>query len=292
MAKRFPLLLLSLVLVAVQGCALIESATEQVFGPGDVPPVSEELLWPSVGTITGHEAPELGENPDLTDLENQEDIDVGVPPDQVGTFAHLAVVMADDGECVSVHNSDPDEGTMFRVRVEDCSQACPSNCAPGESGLRVEAAVEVPVIEESQAEKMQEYLENVTPEAIVQIRFAFEELEFFQLTPEGREVVQDRFEDFVFLLSNDSGAEVLILDGRHLDSISPDKIQRFDVDSNAPFTKQLKKDILALKLDPVWATFRFHIPEEALGQVQVEDGGLSMDFNMEFVISAIEVVSG
>ena len=84
---------------------------------------------------------------------------------------------------------------------------------------------------------------------------------------------------------------VLVLQ-RYLSRITGKTPQRFALDNQAEFTQKTKQGVIAAKTMWIEIFQRFAVPQADLYSVQLSGGGVELDFQPEFVISALEVAKG
>jgi len=311
---------LTIALSMISGCAFIEAATEQTIGSDYVPPVSQEIPWPSVDELIG-----------LTPEQTDELAEQGFPKSlSQGTFAHLQGALKLSGQC-QLAQPLPDIGApdasgqvnpikAMEIDVVSCTDESCTDLPACEDfrGMSFTANVTLELFDAAQAAELQETLEIVPKEALVQLRFLVQKLNFFRTTCENdshcgpgyeccgagttranqctleglcepstcatdsdcgtgeqccglecapvnakmtanldgtltddtcnsitdRGSIHSNLDDFQLKLAMANGPKVLVIDHPYLDMIAESE-QRFDVDIDSPFTKELK-----LKLFP------------------------------------------
>jgi hypothetical protein len=269
-------------------CAFLESAFELTFGEGDIPPLEQEFLWPTVGELTGLTTEEMQEIPGFPTALGD------------GTLAHLQGAMGLTGDCHLLHDQEEFEDprvSKLTVSATNCTQSpnCAVHCVDVPHGVVFEATVEMKLIDEELAAEIQAQMaevSEVSPEAIVQLRLQFSLLSLFQGEGEAAKDVTDLIDDFQFVMSDLEGNEVLVIKQLYLSQIFPEKVPaaRFDVDSNSVFTKSLKEAVVKGEEFSARITVHFRVPQENLYEMQIEGGGVRMNMQPEVVISAFEVV--
>jgi hypothetical protein len=283
--------------MAVQACSFIEAAGEISIGAEQkIPRVATELRWPSVDQL-------------LTETLKTSPGSAGVPaglPTSLGqaTLAHVQGLMTIDGEChrsvliPKVESQVADTQIKNLVfRVTNCGDPgrCVQQCA-GFKGMKLEARIAFQLLDDTKAKKIKELLsDNTSPSAILQVRTRFSKLNYFELASDGKTKVPvgGLFSDSQLGLSSEGGGdETVIVDQRYLGKISPQTPQRFELDPRAPFTIQTKQQVIAAQTIWVEIFQRIWVPQENLYAITLGGGGVELDLQPEFVISALEVVKG
>jgi hypothetical protein len=269
-------------------CAFLESAFELTFGEGDIPPLEQEILWPTVEELTGLTSEEMKDIPGFPTALGD------------GTLAHLQGAMGLTGDCHLVHELEEFQDpriSMLSVSTTNCTQTpnCLVFCSEYEDGLFFVATVDLLLIDAKLAEEIQAQMaevSEVSAEAIVQLRLQFSQLALFQGEGGSSQDVTELIDDFSFWLADDEGNEVLVIKQLYLSQITPDKVPaaRFDVDSNSTFTKRLKAAVVNGEEFAAKLTVRFRVPQKYLYEMYIEGGGVRMNMQPEVVISAFEVV--
>ena len=161
-------------------------------------------------------------------------------------------------------------------------------------GMTFEADVSVGLLDEATAAEIAKL--GIGPSAIVQIIFVMYELEFYQQLGGGNGNIHDAIEAFELTLANDSGDEVVVIRDKYLDSIvpppadDPTAVQRFDVDSESPFTAWLKENVVQGNLVDVNVKLRMRIPQDKLYDVMIDGAGVDLWLQPEIKVSVLEVV--
>ncbi len=345
------LLLAGLMVALCSGCAFIEAATEQTIGEENIPPVSQEITWPSVDKLTGLDAEQINA------LAQQ-----GFPTSLAqGTFAHLQGALKLSGQCQLTQSldeafaADPTNPMKsMAIDVVSCTDDACTDVPVCEEfrGMSFTANVTLELFDAAQAAELQETLAIVPQEALVQLRFLVSKLNFFRDTCENdshcsgentccgegtllanrctasnacnpssctsppsedclannteRGSIHSNLDDFQLLLSMGDGPQVLVIDKPYLSDIA-ESPQRFDVDIDSPFTKELKDKIFPC--DPlnlpegqtscppfappqITVSLSMRIAQKDLYQVSFEGAGLELTIQPEIVVSVIEVVKG
>lgn len=175
---------LGVALAMTSGCAFIESATEQTIGAEYVPPVSQEITWPSVDELTG-----------MTEDQIAQLADQGFPSSLAqGTFAHLQGALKLSGQCQLTQSLNDafaaDPNNPMKALDIDVVSCTDESCTDVEvcqdfRGMSFTANVTLELFDEAQASELQETLEIVPQEALVQLRFLVSKLNFFRNTCEN-----------------------------------------------------------------------------------------------------------
>ena len=173
------LMSVALTLSFVSGCAFIESATEQTIGAEYVPPVSQEITWPSVDELTG-----------MTQEQIDELAQQGFPRSLAqGTFAHLQGALKLSGQCQLTQSLNDafaaDPSNPMKALDIDVVSCTDESCTDVEAcedfrGMSFTANVTLELFDAAQAAELQETLEIVPKEALVQLRFLVSKLNFFK----------------------------------------------------------------------------------------------------------------
>ncbi|MDP6943351.1 MAG: hypothetical protein QF464_04310, partial [Myxococcota bacterium] len=250
--------------------------------------VSEEISWPSVDELTGLSAEQVDE------LAQQ-----GFPSSlSAGTFAHLQGALELSGDCALIESlsgfSDNPQLVSLDIEVISCTEdaRCADICPDNFYGMTFTATVRLNLIDEAKAQEIKDQLAEISPDAIVQIRFLVYELEFFQeLGQSGTKVsIHPWLDDFTLSLGDVDDNQVLVIDYPYLDSITPETPQRFDVDSSTDFTQNLKASILAGQPVDIEVILSMSIAQPDLYEVGIDGAGLDIDIQPEIIVSVIEVV--
>lgn len=281
-ASRSALLLASAVALFA-GCDVAEEAANLTFGEGNIKRIKMEVAWPDANELSAL---------DPDDVEGV----TGFPETfEQGTLAHLMGGLAATGECQKLSRFDELAGsnqvTGVTMRVAACTDddRCSQWCDEGFYGMTIEMRVEMVLVDEQQIAKLKEPLGDAKPDVLKQIRLRFFELELFQEGKDGREITTNFFEGFEFAVGNDIGDEVVIIERRHLDAITPETPQRFDVDSTSEFTRSLKEQIIGGAATSINLIQRMRVPQENLYDLTLDGAGVIVDLQPEIVISALDV---
>jgi hypothetical protein len=289
--RRLTLPLVSIaVLLGAQGCGFLEAAGEITIGEGQIARVQTDLQWPPVQEVLGDQvgAQATGDAP-------------GFPTDLAdSTMAHVQGLMNIDGECRRTSTVAQVAGGAAQLRnltVEIINCGSPDRCTEyceGFRGMKMSARVQFQLLDEEKAKKIRELLSDKTsPDAIVAIRGRFTKLLFYQLVGGVKEDIGQYFETADFGLSSEGGGDdTVLIAQRYLARISAKTPQRFAFDNRAEFTIKTKQGVIAAKTMWIEIFQRFAIPQEHLYSVQLSGGGVELDFQPEFVISALEVAKG
>lgn len=267
------------------GCDLVEEAAELTFGAGNIPRVTLEVDWPDADEMSGLDP---ADTEDLT----------GFPESfEHGTLAHLVGGLSATGECRKIADFDPGEENSqviaVRMQLTACTRddRCADACGPYFRGMLVEMAVDLELVNEAQIESLKRQLEDVTSDAIRQIRLQFHELELYQGQGDEREVINDYFEAFTYRVRNADGDELLLIEQRHLDKINPQTPQRFDLDSRSVFTEKLKRSIIAGSPTFLTLVQNMRVPQHHLYDLHLTGAGVFQDLQPELVISVLDVAA-
>ena len=267
------------------GCAFVEAATEQTLGEGQIPRFDQEILYPDIDELTGLTAEQVDAIPGFPGTLNN------------GTFAHLQGAFAITGECrktLEVPAPEDNEALIsIAVTVTNCTPdlRCAEFCEEGFFGMMFEAKVDLLLLTEERANKLQNLLSELTPDAIAQIRLRFFELELFQEDDSGETfVIHDWIEGFELGMENDKGDAIVVLTDEHLPMIDPDDPQRFDIPAAEDYTQDLKERILAAQAVSTTVVQRMRVPQPNLYELVFVGAGLRFDLQPEFVVSVVEVL--
>ncbi len=271
--------------IAISGCAAVESAGELTFGEGKIARIEQEVLWPTTDELSG--------------LNGDSEPADGFPSTLAdGTLAHLAGALAASGECHrTVESRDIQSNAISGVYVSltICADddRCAAQCDGGFLGMVLQVDVELVLADEKQlADVKDRFPPGVGTDAIVQVRLQFHELEMFQNDREGaREFVTGRFHDFSMGITDNVTPEVPLVAERHLESITHETPQRFDIDGEAEFTERLKTSILAGEPTTVTLRQRMRVPREHLYDLRLDGAGTLIEMQPELVISIIDVAA-
>ncbi len=267
------------------GCAFIESATEQTIGEGQIDALDEQIMWPTVDEMTGLTTEQVASIPGFPTSLND------------GTFAHLQGALTLSGDChvdqeVAGFEDNP-QILDLSVGITSCQNdgRCATRCPESWRGMIFKSEVELQLVTPEMAAEIREQLSQLTPDAIVQIRFLVHELELFQEDEAGEtQSIHPWIEDFALVLRDEEDNEVTIIRDRDLDSISPETPQRFDVDVESEFTRHLKDGILAGEAVAITVSQGMRVPQYNLYDVKITGAGLELKIQPEIVVSVVEVV--
>lgn len=296
----FHVLLTAFAALGLGACSFLEAAGEITLSAKDgVPKVATDLVWPSAGEL-------LGDN--LSGAVGLTSAPAGMPASLgAATLAHVQGLMTIDGECqrsvlVPTVESKVKDTKLRNLRFEltNCYEPalrCVEQCA-GFRGMKIEARLEYMLLDETTAKRIRSTLSDQTSaEAIVQVRVQFAKLNYFEPKPGGaageRVSITKLFADSELGLASQGGADdTVVVTQRYLGKISPATPQRFEIDPKAAFTRTTKEAVLAAK--PKWIEIfqRIDVAQPNLYAVTLGGGGVELEFQPEFVISALEVAKG
>lgn len=277
------------VLHCVSGCDFINSATELTFGEGQVPPLSQEMLYPRVEELTG-----LGGD--------SEEETLGIPSDlSESTMAHLVGALGAKGECGQVIELDDlaknIRSAYFELSActEDdrCSATCPDNFY----GLSARVQIEMQVIDAKKAKELTKLLSNDSSDAIAQIRLQFKELTFFQGDEDERESTNDKISDFQLWLGAPGVDPLQLLSQEALEEITTASekgdgaFERYEIPRDSKLMQTLISNILSGEEVILSIDLRFKIPREGLYSMTISPAGVSQKIQPEIVIDAIKAAT-
>lgn len=288
-----PLLLHGLAVVALSalgGCGFLEAAGEITIGEGQIARVQTDLKWPALTDVLGDQVAQ-GQGGDVPGFPTKLDD---------STLAHVQGLMNIDGECRRTSTVDTVDGGQAQLRkltVEIINCGSPDRCTEycdGFRGMKMSARVQFQLLDEEKAKKIRELLSDKTsPDAIVAVRARFFKLLFYQVVGGQKEDIGPYFETADFGLSSEGGGDDTVLVAqRYLSRITGKTPQRFALDNQAEFTQKTKSGVIAAKTMWIEIFQRFAVPQADLYSVQLSGGGVELDFQPEFVISALEVAKG
>jgi hypothetical protein len=286
--------------LAFSACSFLEAAGEITLSAKDgVPKVSTDLVWPAAGDLLGN---------DLSGAAGSTKAPAGMPSGLgAATLAHVQGLMTIDGECqrsvlVPTVESKIKDTQLRNLRFEltncyDPSQRCVDQCA-GFRGMKIEARLEYQLLDEATAKRIRSTLSDQTnASAIVQVRVQFAKLNYFEPKPQGApgekvSITKLFAHSELGLASEGGGDDTVVVTQRYLGKISPATPQRFEIDPKAAFTQTTKEAVLAAK--PKWIEIfqRIDVAQANLYAVTLGGGGVELEFQPEFVISALEVAKG
>jgi hypothetical protein len=288
--KQAMIAMMAAELTLASGCDFINSATELTFGEGDIPPLSQEMLYPKVEELTG-----LGSD--------DGEVIPGIPNDLSGsTMAHLVGALGASGECGQVVElgelSQNIQSAYFELSActEDdrCSESCPENFY----GLSARVQVQMLVMKADDAAELTKQLSEESSEAIAQIRLQFKELTFFQGDGEERVSTNDQIDDFQLWLGAPGVEPVQLLSQDALERISlaseigdDDAFERYEIPRKSEVTETLISNILGGRDVVLSVDLRFKIPRAALYSMMISPAGVSQTIQPEIVIDAIKAAT-
>jgi hypothetical protein len=290
----------ALLTVGATGCGFVQSAAEIEIGEGKIPRVAQDLAFPNIDELTGDAlATQIGETPEG---------DSRVPgfPTSIadGTLAHVQGLLSLAGDCQQAYEQadlgggPESSASNLRVAVTNCTadDRCDFLCNSF-AGLVLEAGIQLRLLNAEQAANLKDKLANTSPDAIVQLRLQFYDLALVKgLGTPSQELANELLDDFELILSDDQGAELVLLDRRDLDRIATARsggfARRFEFDNNAQFTKNIKAATLAGAEVNFNLNLRIRVPQWQLYEFAFEGAGFKMDVQPEIVISALEIVKG
>lgn len=295
-AMALRLLLFVAAAPALAACSFLEAAGEVTLGAKEgVPKVSTDLVWPSAAALLGD---------DLVEVTGGAKAPAGLPAHLgAATLAHVQGLMTIDGECqrevlVPTVESKIKETKLrdLRFRLTNCHDPalrCVAECA-GFRGMKIEARLQYQLLDEATAKRIRATLSDQTSAAaIVQVRLQFSRLNYFEPAPgdpKGKISITKLFANSELGLASEGGGDdTVVVTQRYLGKISPTTPQRFEIDPKAPFTRATKEAVLAAK--PKWLEIfqRIDVAQANLYALTLGGGGVELEFQPEFVISALEV---
>lgn len=285
-------------LVLASGCSFLEAAGEVTIGAKDkIPRVTTDLKWPSASELLGDA---------LSASTGTAKAPAGLPSSlSQASLAHIQGLMTIDGECqrsvvLPVVESKVKDSQLRNLHFElincyDPQQRCIERCA-GFRGMKMQVRIEFLLLSEQNAKKIKETLSDQTSTAaIAQVRAQFFKLNFFEAKPGGKpgEIVSITklfANSELGLASAGGGDDTSIVEQRYIGKIAPTTPQRFEIDPKAEFTKATK--LAVLKAQTTWIEIyqKIDIPQQNLYAITLGGGGVELDFQPEFVISALAAV--
>ena len=284
--------LLWILALVLPGCGLVEAAGDVTIGEGQVPRLTFDLKWPKVDDLVADSIANAraGQTPGAIP---------GMPTSfDAATLAHLQGLMAIDGECHRVLDQPKvanKSGTLkdLHVEVTDCGHVgrCTDLCGDFR-GMKLGARVSFALLDEKNAASIRDVLSNTSADAIVQIRMNFYQLQFYQVEGDKTLNVTPYFKSFEFGVAVPGGPDTPVVDGAYLSSIRPSDPQRFEIPSGSDTVLKIKQAIVAGK--PVWIEVyeTMAVAQPDLYTVRLGGGGLNIDFQPEFVVSAVKAIKG
>lgn len=282
------------------GCSFVEAAGDITLGAEQkIPKVATQIMWPSADDLLGKA---------LTGATGTSKAPAGLPT-KLGSasLAHIQGLMTIDGECqrtVLIPTVESKaQGSLLRnlvFNLTNCGdpKRCVDSCQ-GFSGMKMEARIQFQLLDVAKAKKIKEYLSSKTnPDAIVQVRARFSVLDFFETIPgtsplQTKSIVNMFADSQIGVSSEGGGDDTVVVEQRYLGKISPKTPQRFELDPRAEFTQKTKKAVI-LAEKPIWIEVfqRIWVPQKNLYSITLGGGGVNLDLQPEFVISALQVVKG
>ncbi len=287
----------ALVLMLASGCSFLEAAGEVTLGAKEkIPRVTTDLKWPSANQLLGDAlASSLGtaKAPE------------GLPSSlSQASLAHIQGLMTIDGECrrsvlVPVVESKVQDTQLRNLHFElincyDPQQRCIERCA-GFRGMKMEVRIEFQLLNEKNAKTIKQTLSDQTsPDAIAQVRAQFFKLNYFEAKKGGASgeitsITKLFANSELGLASAGGGDDTSIVSQRYIGKISPTTPQRFEIDPKADFTKKTKQAVLSAQTKWIEIYQRIDIPQQNLYAITLGGGGVELDFQPEFVISALAI---
>lgn len=283
--------------VTASACAFVEAAGEITFGAAQkIPRVATDLKWPGADQLLGNA---------LTGATG----DKAPPglPKSLGsaTLAHVQGIMTIDGQCKrtaivpkidSKASASTSQLRNLAFTVLNCGDPtrCVEECKSFR-GMKVEARIQFQLLTPETGKKITEVTKSKgDPDAIVQIRAQFFTLDYYQAKPGGaaneRMSITNLFSASELGLSSVGGGdETIFLKQRYLPKISAKTPQRFEIDGRAEFTRKTKMAVIAGQTLWIEIFQRLEIPQENLYAITLGGGGVDMELQPEFVVSAIKV---
>ena len=281
---------------ALAGCSALEAAGEITLGADTkIPRLTTDLKWPGVDQLLGNA---------LTSATGSDKAPPGLPKSLgSATLAHVQGIMTIDGQCqrsvtipkIDAKSTDsPIKNLKFDVINCGDPNRCVEQCQ-GFRGMKMEARVQFQLLNEVTAKKIRDNLSKQTdPDAIVQIRAQFFALDYYEQKPGGKpgekvSITKLFSTNEMGLSSAGGGDDTIIVQQRYLSKISKTTPQRFELDSNAPFTKKTKQAVI--NGETLWIEIfeRLAIPQQNLYALTLGGGGVEFELQPEFVVSAIKV---
>ncbi len=274
-------------LLGLCSCGLVQSAGDVEIGASTLPRVTVSVPWPKLDDILG---------PQLKSAESNLPIPGAPTSLESATLAHVQGLMTIDGQC---HRSVDQpavvaaSGAMKNLHIDVVNCGDPNRClsrCQGFRGMRLEASIDMQLLNTDNAAKIKKYLSRNSMDAIVQIRAQFFKLMFYRLSGKDKVNEDKLFSGFKLGLQDTTGqASTVLLDERYLTKISPTTPQRFELDPYAPFTASIKQSVLAGKEQWVQVFLQLDVAQKDLYSMHLSGTGVDIDFQPEFVINAIEV---
>ena len=287
-------------LALASGCSFLEAAGEITIGAKDkIPRVTTDLKWPSANQLLGDAlSSSLGaaKAPD------------GLPASLGNaSLAHIQGLMTIDGECqrsvkLPAVESKVQDSLLRNLHFElincyDPQQRCIAQCA-GFRGMKMQVRIEFLLLSEQNAKKIKETLSDQTSAtAIAQVRAQFFKLNYFEAKPGGKpgeisSITKLFANSEIGLASAGGGDDTAIVEQRYIGKIAPKTPQRFEIDPKAEFTKKTKNAVLAAQTKWIEIYQKIDIPQQNLYAITLGGGGVELDFQPEFVISALAAIKG
>jgi hypothetical protein len=315
----------------VTGCGLFETAGEVTLGKGQLPRVTQRIEWPNIDDMTGSA---LSGAAGAT--KDGEPLVTGLPGSlKKGSLAHVQGILGLAGDCQrSFTMPDLAKGgavSNLEIRLTNCAgdDRCSALCGDFR-GMRIEAGVDVLLLDEKKAKSLAAQLRQAKPEAaveaIVQLRLRFFELKLFQNDDAGTEQdVTQRLDDLEMILSETAGELpenlegpyspetiddpdapsgatdveqvpyvgphwVKVLEGRYVARIDPTHPQRFEIDPTVPFSQRLKDTLVQGKPASLRLVMRLSIARPDLYELRFDGAGVEVDVQPEVVLSVLQLI--
>lgn len=274
------------------GCGFLEAAGDITVGAGEVPRLQFDLKWPKVDDLVADAIAN-------TRAGQMAGAIPGMPTSfETATLAHLQGLMAIDGEChrvldqATVKNK---SGSLkdLKVEVTDCGHVgrCVERCGAFR-GMKLSARVSFALLDEKNSASIKEVLANTSADAIVQIRMNFSKLQFYQVEGDKNVNVTPFFKNFAFGVAVPGGIDTVVVDGAYLGTIRPSDPQRFEIASGSDTVQKIKQAIVAGKSVWIQVFQQMEVAQPDLYAVRLGGGGLDIDVQPEFVVSALKAVKG
>jgi len=284
-------LLLGLGLCAlVQACGFVEAAGEVTLGAGKIAKVAYELTWPKVDDLIGTSA--------IRQAGAASGQVSGLPTSlEAATLRHVQGLMTIDGECKRTFQQAKviaQSGTLQNLQVSVVNCGNPKRCVAackGFVGMKMEARVEFQLLDADKSKKINELMGgDANPDTIVQVRANFTKLGFWQKEGTTKKPVAPYFSEYELGVSSVGGGDdTVLVEQRYLASIAGDPPQRFELDPFASFTRKIKQNVLQGEQQWIEIFQRLSVEQKDLYSVRLGNAGVDLEFQPEFVISAIEV---
>ncbi len=283
-------------IVAAQGCSALEAAGEITLGAETkIPKFSTDIKWPGVDQLLGNA---------LTSATGGDKAPPGLPKSLgSATLAHVQGIMTIDGQCeravmVPAVASKAADSLIKNLQFNVTNCGDPNRCieqCQGFRGMKMEARVQFQLLNEKNAKQIKENLSKQTdPAAIVQIRAQFTQLDYYEQKPNGKpgekvSITKLFSNSEMGLSSSGGGDDTVIVEQRFIGKISKTTPQRFEIDQNAPFTKKTKQAVI--NGETLWIEIfqRLSIPQQNLYAITLGGGGVDLELQPEFVVSAVKV---